>query len=123
VSKRRAKSQSTAISTGTLVPQPHGGALRHGGTNAGGSGRPPALIRAALRESFFNRIHIAESIADDPEAPPRDRLQALMLMATFGLKEDDMDLLNRLKRQVEVLARKELWTREEIFTALGEVWS
>lgn len=122
--KKRPKSASETAKV-KLVPRPDGrGALLTGGVpgNAGG-GRPPSLVRAALRESFFTRIHILEAIADDGEAASRDRLQALMLMATFGLKEDDMDLLNRLKRQVELIGSRETWTREELFTALGEVWS
>ena len=37
---------------GALVPMPHGGALRNGGTNRGGSGRPPNVIRARSRAMF-----------------------------------------------------------------------
>lgn len=37
---------------GELVPMPHGGALRNGGTNRGGSGRPPATIRARSRAMY-----------------------------------------------------------------------
>ena len=38
---------------GTLVPQTHGGALRHGskpGTNKGGPGRPPDQFKRVLRK-------------------------------------------------------------------------
>lgn len=52
VAARRTK-KTTGKPTGTppvgaLVPQPHGGALRHGGTNAGGPGRPRDEVRAKL---------------------------------------------------------------------------
>lgn len=49
---------------GELVPQPHGGALRYGGTNAGGPGRPSSAIRERLRGSFDERIQVLEEIAD-----------------------------------------------------------
>lgn len=42
--------KTTAKTTGALIPQPHGGALRNGGTNRGGTGRPPNVIRQGLRE-------------------------------------------------------------------------
>jgi hypothetical protein len=38
-----------------LVPQPHGGALRRGGTNRGGPGMPPSRIRQLAREMFVTR--------------------------------------------------------------------
>ena len=44
--------------------QPHGGALRRGGTNRGGPGRPASAVRAAFRESLAGRRHILEQIAD-----------------------------------------------------------
>ena len=37
---------------GELVPMPHGGALRAGGTNKGGMGRPPAALRIKSRAAF-----------------------------------------------------------------------
>lgn len=33
-----------------MIPQPHGGALRNGGTNKGGPGRPKDALRAKLRK-------------------------------------------------------------------------
>jgi hypothetical protein len=66
-----ARKKSTGKSTekkkpavGELVPQPHGGALRYGGTNAGGTGRPSSAIRERLRGSFDERIQVLEEIAD-----------------------------------------------------------
>jgi len=41
--------------TGELIPQPHGGAIRWGGTNKGGAGRPRDEFRAELREIARSR--------------------------------------------------------------------
>lgn len=40
--------ESTARAVGEMIPQPHGGALRNGGTNRGGSGRPPDEFKAEM---------------------------------------------------------------------------
>lgn len=39
---------TSAVPVGAMIPQPHGGALRNGGPNAGGSGRPRNEIRDRL---------------------------------------------------------------------------
>lgn len=84
-----AKIKTTAKSTGRvvgeLIPQPHGGALRNGGPNAGGTGRPPSEIRKKLRGSFEDRVKVLEAIADDTKASPADRMRALDLMGKYGL--------------------------------------
>ena len=43
-------------STGELTPQKHGGALRNGGTNRGGTGRPPNVIRAKFRQDLPTEV-------------------------------------------------------------------
>lgn len=48
----------------SLVEQPHGGAIYQGPGNPPGSGRPPSAVKAALRESFADRIPLLEGIAD-----------------------------------------------------------
>lgn len=53
------------------------------GGKPGRSGRPPSAIRKALRESFDNRVHLLEEIADD--GSNKDKLQALELMGRYGL--------------------------------------
>lgn len=70
---------------GELVPQPHGGALRYGGTNKGGSGRPSSAVRERLRGSMAERIKILEEIADDTKERTADRLRAIDLLAKYGL--------------------------------------
>lgn len=69
-SKSTAKARLSDAPVGALVPQPNGGALRNGGTNRGGSGRPPEWIRARSRAMY-------ESVLDEFEA--RD-----LSLATLG---------------------------------------
>lgn len=98
----------------TPVPQPHGGMLipGAGGGPQPGSGRPPSIVRMALRKGFEERLTILEEIADGvarfrivrtcehcgkeakpagegediQQAVPRigDRLRALEVMAKYG---------------------------------------
>lgn len=103
--------ESPESGKGELVPQPHGGAIRRGGTNAGGPGRPPSRIKEALRKDFDERLPLLREIADGvvrlrivPTCPEcghesnamteaeiravfpqvADRLRALELMAKLG---------------------------------------
>lgn len=84
---RNGKSPDKSPKGGELVPQPHGGAIRHGSTegNTPGTGRPPSAIREQLRGSFSDRIKILEAIADDPEVSPSDRVKAIDMLAKYGL--------------------------------------
>ncbi len=70
-----------------LRPQPHGGALFHGGVpgHRGGTGRPPSAIRERCRGGFDRRIRVLEEIADDPLMPTRDRIRAIDLLGKYGL--------------------------------------
>jgi hypothetical protein len=80
--------KTTKLTTIAKRPQPNGrGALNAGGTpgNRGGTGRPPSIIRERLRGSFEQRVKILESIADDDEAPPSDRMKAIDILAKYGL--------------------------------------
>lgn len=47
------------------APQEHGGAIHVGGVpgNAGGSGRPPSVLREACRDNFGERIEVLDAIA------------------------------------------------------------
>ena len=49
--KRKGKTtaKTTAV-IGELIPQPHGGALRNGGPNKGGTGRPKKAFKKFCRE-------------------------------------------------------------------------
>lgn len=72
-----------------IMPQPGGGYLvvNGGGGRQPGAGRPASAIRGRLRKSFNKRVPILRDIADDESLPPRDRIQALGLMAKYGLGE------------------------------------
>jgi hypothetical protein len=60
--------------------------LRRGGTNKGGTGRPPSVIREKLRGSFDKRVKVLEQIADGKlAASVADRLKAIDLLAKYGL--------------------------------------
>jgi hypothetical protein len=79
------RKKENPLPTGALVPQSHGGALRNGGTNKGGPGRPPSVLREKMRGALVDRIPIAAQIADDPKASQADRLRALDFLAKYGL--------------------------------------
>ena len=71
-----------------LIPQENGrGALLAGGVPGGlpGTGRPPSAIREQLRGSFAERVKVLEEIADDKANKPRDRAQAIEILARYGL--------------------------------------
>ena len=59
--KTTQKARLTDVPVGSLVPMPNGGALRNGGTNRGGSGRPPEALRARSRDAYERIIAEIES--------------------------------------------------------------
>ncbi|MDA1082609.1 MAG: hypothetical protein O2973_13245 [Gemmatimonadetes bacterium] len=76
--KSTAKARVADAPVGALVPMPHGGALRNGGTNRGGPGRPPEAIRARSREMY-------EMILDEIESRKQElRTATLGELATLG---------------------------------------
>lgn len=113
---------------GALIPQPHGGAIRNGGTNIGGTGRPPSAIRASLREDFDTRRKILNEIADDTDAPRAERIKAVETIGKFGLgttKEVTVEhVRERLKATLAIL-REELneGEYERIRERLRPVWA
>ena len=68
--QRREKTtgQSTGLPVGAMIPQEHGGALRNGGTNKGGPGRPPNEFRARMQElaNYADRLGHIEAVLNDP---------------------------------------------------------
>jgi hypothetical protein len=115
--------------TGQLIPQPHGGALRHGGPGGGGSGRPPSAIRELVRGSFEERFRILESIADDPDADRSDRLKAVDLLGKYGgivagaaMNEDDV----RVRLKMTLLAVSDELSEEDaarVLARLKAIWA
>jgi hypothetical protein len=134
---------------GELVPQPHGGALRYGGTNKGGTGRPPSEVVERCRGSFYERIPILEEIADarvvlrakcekcghEPkdEATPvhvenRDRIRAIDRLGFYGsLTVGDIDaaaVRAKLDRTITLIG--ELLSpadAQQVLMGLRRVWA
>ena len=77
---------NSGTSSGELVPQKHGGAIRRGSKPGGNenAGRPPSAIREIARKSFAERIPILERIADDDDARSSDRISAIKVLADTG---------------------------------------
>ena len=69
-----------------LIPQPHGGALRNGGTNRGGPGRPPSAVREMCRKAFEEGLPEIVKIATGKiEASAGERVRALDILGKYGL--------------------------------------
>ena len=54
--------QTTGKATGELRPQAHGGALRNGGTNKGGPGRPPDWLKA--RMAYGRELAVDQTVVE-----------------------------------------------------------
>lgn len=109
------------------VPK-HGNGLLVTGWQQPGPGRPPSALRALLRESFADRVRIAESIADSGEHDASDRLKAIDLLAKYGLgttKEISVESVReRVQKTVDVLrARIPADQLPPILAELKEVWA
>ena len=98
----------TTPAVGELVPQAHGGALRHGGTNKGGTGRPRSEVQQLLRGRLTDtaiealrriaespRVAFVEAVCpecghrhtvecDDSPAGDSDRLRAADIVLKYG---------------------------------------
>ena len=72
-----------------LIPQPHGGALRNGGTNKGGTGRPKNEIRDTARRNFDEAMPLLEEIKQDPEHP-HWKFVIETLVKVGGLQQTDI---------------------------------
>ena len=91
---------------GSLVRQPNGrGALRYGGTNKGGTGRPPNALRGSMREILEKGLpHLEEFVTGDREgAKPSDQLRAIEIAGKFGLDAKvDKSLVDELWQAIEL---------------------
>jgi hypothetical protein len=91
--KTTGKARLSDAPVGSLVRQRNGGALRNGGTNRGGTGRPPEAIRASIRDSLDALLPTVLEIAYDTDATATDRLRAIEFHARYGLGTADSDRL------------------------------
>jgi hypothetical protein len=98
-----------------------------GGTNVGGPGRPPSVIRERCRGSFYQRVNVLEEIADAPDTMPGDRIRAIDVLGRYGLMTARIDLeevkirLSRTIAKIEELCDPD--TAERLLTALDPIWN
>lgn len=74
----------TPQQTPMVVPSHGRGKLRVGGTNKGGTGRPPSAVRKACTLAFDQRIKVLTQIADGAEKDA-DRIKAIDVLGKYGL--------------------------------------
>lgn len=114
--RRKPKAQTVAQTTvqtrvpvGTLVPQPHGGALRYGGTNKGGPGRPPTELRRTLRDLLDTGgiAYLAECARGDRDDEARRWATETLLRYGLGTRDEittvSADVQMRLQRQADAI--------------------
>lgn len=112
----------------TLAPQPHGGRLKRGNPgNVGSQGRPPSVVRARCRESFYDRINRLEGIADSSDAEHRDVIRAIDTLGRYGLTTGRLDVEEVRTRLARTIAKIEELadsvTAERLLTALDVIWN
>jgi hypothetical protein len=84
-SRKNGRKSTGKTPVGALVPQAHGGALRHGGTNRGGPGRPPSAIRATARQAFDEALPIVAKIVRGKETKDSDRIRGADVLGKYGM--------------------------------------
>jgi hypothetical protein len=72
------KTTAKTTAAGALIRQRHGGALRNGGTNRGGTGRPANKAKALALKHYTERIPLLGAIADDLDVEPQQRINAIV---------------------------------------------
>lgn len=89
---------------GTLIPQPHGGAIRFGGTGAGG--RPPDAWKALCRElvSRDSQLEVARQVLEDKDHPAW--LGAYKFLTEQGYGKPT-ETIHQQNTQVVVILRRE----------------
>ena len=87
----------------------NGGKLRVGGTNKGGSGRPPAAIRQRCADSFDRHIATAEAILASEHASHADKIRALDVLGKYaGLQKIEHEHSRKPYREAVDEVRKGL---------------
>lgn len=85
----------TTVPTGTMKPQAHGGALRHGGTNKGGPGKPSNKLKATWQKMLEKQIvdDSVMTILGNPEHPQFTALYTKLSIMVVGLpgRQEDAD--------------------------------
>jgi hypothetical protein len=95
------KTAAKTTAVGELIRQRHGGALRNGGTNRGGPGRPANKAKALALKHYTQRIPLLGALADDPEVEPQQRINAIVeLRKGAGLIDGDSITVNDNRTQL-----------------------
>ena len=68
-----------------MEPQPHGGALRRGGTNRGGPGRPRDAVRQLALRGAAQAVPRLIEIVTNQSSDPKDLIAAARVLLDFGL--------------------------------------
>lgn len=127
---RKSATKVSAKVSGTLVKQPHGGAIYAGNPNIADiprPGRPPLLIRqgfANLLDDHGKKV-IQDVLDGTLEASPSDRIRAVDTAAKIGLGEKteitavSQDVRDRLQATVSLIAEK----APALLPELEKIWS
>lgn len=119
--KTTAKTTEAVPAVGALIPQPHGGALRNGGPNVGGSGRPKNELREMLRDFAWEKLPGFRAQWD--ALTPDQQVRALDLALKYGvgtqseqvISDDDIKAWEgHVARYLHDSLTARGWTREDV---------
>lgn len=98
--------ESTGKTTGELVPQKHGGALRNGGTNRGGPGRTPDEFKQRMAE-LVNRQAVGDYLEKClmGEFGPKFFLSALQYVTDRGYGKAAQPIVGDSEQPVEIVVK------------------
>ena len=129
--KKPSEKASAKPAVGTLIPQPHGGALMHGNPSLNliptpGPGRPPSEVRKAARLAFEERIPTLARLADSAESDS-DKIKAIDILGKYGLgtlREMSTDeVQDKLRQTIAILdANLSPEVAERIYELMRPVW-
>jgi hypothetical protein len=86
--ERSDSAPANPLPVGAMIPQKHGGALRNGGTNRGGPGRPPVAVRADARHRFDKHLKTLDRIASARKSTDHDKVRAIAVLGRFGMDQN-----------------------------------
>lgn len=103
-----------------LRPQPHGGALRNGGTNKGGTGRPPNEVRALASKIGYKVLEHYDERIEDLDDATRTKVGDMALKYGIGSKVELLLSNEKLMEFVGIAAAKYL-NPEQIDEFLSDI--
>ena len=113
-----AADETTEKSTGggALIPQPHGGALKPGGTPGNKGGRTPSALRKMALRRGPKMLQVLNTIANDEKAKKGDRVAAAREMLRIGMgptmsRDEVRDKLQATVMAAEAMLPEELAMR------------